>query len=275
MTRDPFIEDGIGSESKAESGEVLRRGLQTRADLFTISSPPIAAVRRRAQRRRRRRGVIQGVSGLAVMCAVVGGVVAWSPARDEVASTAAGSRVESSPTPSPPLSSAPPTTSASNYLLASDLGAGWTGPDSAASRPGLALYGPHCTDEGYFPPQKSVTPAPNKIYYQYSAPGQVSNETLEAIYTFAAGTGPALMDKARTALAAGCGTPQYVKLLGTPSTVADEAIVFTTGGDGCNILVQSGDRVASAAVDRLPKDQDKATWMDQLAKQMAIRLTAR
>lgn len=268
MIRDRFSEDGTFSEDgiKPEADEALRWGLQSRADLFTISTPPIAAVRRRAQKRRKRRGVTRGLSGLVAVCAVVGGIAAWSPERGDVASPTPAIAVESSPTP---------TTSVSNYLLASDLGAGWTGPGTAAPRPGLALYGPHCSDEGYFPPQNSVTPAPNKVYYQYSAPGQVSNETLEAIYTFAAGTGPALMDKARAALAAGCGTPQYVKVLATPSTVADEAIVFTVGGDGCNILVQSGDRVASAAVDRLPKDQDKTTWMDQLAQQMAIRLTAR
>jgi hypothetical protein len=155
------------------------------------------------------------------------------------------------------------------------MGAGWTGPISnPAPRPGLALYGKDCADAPYFPPQKAVTPALNKFYYQYAAPGQVTNEAQEAIYTFAAGTGPAIIGKVRAALEAGCGMPQDIKLLATPSTVADEAIVFTTGGDGCNILVRSGDRVASTAVDRLPSDRDKAAWMDQLAKQMATRLTA-
>ncbi|MEY9933365.1 hypothetical protein ABH926_008018 [Catenulispora sp. GP43] len=276
--------------AEPEPGDALRSGLHARAGRVEIPPPPIGVVRQRAQRRRRRRGMVQGLSGLAATCAVVVGIVAWSPGGGDVSepgpmntesSSATPSRTPAhSQTPTPSRTPAPSrmptpttsrTTSSSDFLLASDLGAGWTGPVSSAPHVAPILGGSPCGVSGYFSPPMPVEPGPNKLYFPPHAENGFGAQ--EAIYTYAAGTGASVMAKARTALEAGCGDPQTIKLLASPSTVADEAIVFTAGGSGGNILVRSGDRVASAAVETLPPGQDRTASMVALAKQMAVRLT--
>ncbi|MEY9894627.1 hypothetical protein ABIA31_008313 [Catenulispora sp. MAP5-51] len=278
MSTGHFPHEGV----EPETGDALRSGLHARAGRVDISPPPIGAVRQRAQKRRRRRGMVQGLSGLAVTCAVVVGIVAWSPGGGDVAgpgptstTDASSARPSRTPTPTPtpqPKPTTSRTTSISDFLLASDLGAGWTGPvASPVPRPGLSLAGSYCEDTGYYSSQTPVEPAPNKLYYFTTQKNAA--ETEEAVYTFAAGTGASVMEKVRTALVAGCGDPKLIKVLASPSTVADEAIVFTTGGGGGNILVRSGDRVASAALNLIPPGQDRVVWMVAVAKQMAVRLT--
>ena len=117
-----------------------------------------------------------------------------------------------------------------------------------------------------------MTPAATVYFEQYSPSGGRTNEAWEAIYIFAPGIGPAVMGNVRAALVTGCGAPQ-LKVLAYPSTAGDEAIVFTVDGGTRNLLVRSGDRVASALVNTVPSGQDGATSMDRLAKLMATRLT--
>jgi hypothetical protein len=281
MSTGHFPHEGV----EPETGDALRSGLHARAGRVDISPPPIGAVRQRAQKRRRRRGMVQGLSGLAVTCAVVVGIVAWSPGGGDVAGPGPMNTESSSATPSrtptPSQTDAPSrkptpttsrTTSDSDFLLASDLGAGWTGPVSSAPHVGPVLGNGICITSGYFSPPMPVEHGPDKLYFP---PGNGNGfGAQEAIYTYAAGTGASVMAKARTALEAGCGHPQQIKLLASPSTVADDAIVYTSiGGDATNILVRSGDRVASVALETFPSGQDSATWMETLAKLMAVRLT--
>lgn len=275
-----------GADASAAVDGALRSGLRGRADLLTITAPPIAVVRRRALRRRRRRSVVQGVVGLAATCVVVAGIVAWSPGRDarnaasaasggmgrtSAGSSASSSSQSSSSAPSP--SNASRTTSASAFLRASDLGSGWKGPiGNPSSRTELTLAGSGCESAGVYRPQVPVAPAVNRYFEQYSPSGSRTNEAWEAIYIFAPGTGPAVMSSVRAALATGCGTPR-LQVLAYPSTAGDEAIVFTVDGGTRNLLVRSGDRVASALVNTVPSGQDGAASMDELAKLMATRLT--
>lgn len=273
------LDSGFGDTLGPEADDALRSGLRARAELVTITAPPIAAVRRRALRRRKRRGVIQGVGGLAATCAVIAGIVAWSPGReagDDAGRRLGGATTVASTTPSDtvPWDMSRPIP-ASSFLQASDLGSGWKGPlGSPDVRTALTLDGDHCESTGVYQAQVPVAPAVDRYFEQYSPSGNRTNEAWEAIYTFAPGAGAAVMRKVRAALTIGCGAPQFVKILGYPSTTADEAIVFTVGGDSRNLLVRSGDRVASALLDTVPSGQDGSTSMDELAKQMAIRLTA-
>jgi hypothetical protein len=275
-------ENGIEPEPETDA---LRSGLLTRAGLITIAPPPIPAVRRNAKKRRTRRRTVQGLSSLAATCGVVASVIAWSPGQDvgigpapadEDTPTATRTMAPPSPLPTHTTRSttAPPaqTTSASDYLRASDLGAGWTGPDSdLAPRPALSVGTTQCEIAGDYRAQVPVTPAPNKDY-SFPASGGQTNKLFEAVYTFAPDTGPTVMANVRAALKTGCGLPKYIRLLDTPSTVADEAIVFTVGG-GRNVLVRSGDRVASVVVDPIPAGPAGIAWITDVARQMAIRLT--
>jgi len=290
MTREHGTDGGFGAgvdagaDASAAVDDALRSGLRGRADLLTITAPPIAVVRRRALRRRRRRSVVQGVVGLAATCVVVAGIVAWSPGRDArngalVASGGMGRTLAGSSTSSSSQSSSPSpsnvsrTTSASGFLQASDLGSGWKGPiGSPSSRNELTLAGSGCESAGVYRPQVPVAPAVNRYFEQYSPSGSRTNEAWEAIYIFAPGTGPTVMSSIRAALATGCGTP-HLQVLAHPSTAGDEAIVFTVDGGTRNLLVRSGDRVASALVNTVPAGQDGAASMDELAKLMATRLT--
>ena len=245
---------GDGADVSAAVGDALRSGLRGCADLLSITAPPIAVVRRRALRRRKRRSVVQGVVGLAATCAVVAAIVAWSP--------------------SPLPLKASRTASVSSFLQASDLGPGWKGPlDSPPPSTALTLDANQCESAGAYRAQVPVTPAADRYFEQYSPSGSRTNEAWEAIYIFAPGTGPTVMSSVRTALATGCGVPQ-LKVLAYPSTVGDEAIVYTVDGGTRNLLVRSGDRVASALVNTVPAGQDGAASMDELAKLMATRLTA-
>jgi hypothetical protein len=258
MTGEHGTDGGIGPEADAGASaavdDALRSGLRARADLLAITAPPLAAVRRRALRRRRkRRSVVQGVVGLAAMCAVVAAIVAWSPL------------------PLPLKASR--TASVSSFLQASDLGPGWKGPiGSPPPRTELTLDADQCESAGAYRAQAPVTPAANRYFEQYSPSGTRTNEAWEAIFIFAPGAGPAVMSSVRTALATGCGAPR-LKVLAYPSTAGDEAIVFTVDGGTRNLLVRSGDRVASALVNTVPPGQDGAASMDELAKLMATRLT--
>lgn len=267
-------DDGI----EPETDDVLRSSLRACADLVAIPAPPIAAVRRRAQRRRKRRGVIQGLSGLAAMCAVVAAIVAWSPGRDVIGGPVPPHTEASSPTwtvtSADAALDASHTTSAAAFLQASDLGPGWKGPIGSQGErtqfsPGVLTQ---CGSAGPYRPQVPVTPATDHIYREYSPSGKLTNAAEEAVYTFAAGTGPVVMDKARAALNS-CKESNFIKILSSPSTVADEAIVFTVGGDTRNLLVRSGDRVASVLVNTVSPGPDGAAWTDALAKEMARRLT--
>ena len=105
----------VGHDFDAET-YALRSGLLSRADLVTITPPPIAAVRQRAQKRRIRRGVFQGLSGVVATSAVAAGVFAWSPGRDPVSEPVPGNTdkptMSLSPTPSTPTTATtntPPT----------------------------------------------------------------------------------------------------------------------------------------------------------------------
>lgn len=271
---------GAGADVSAAVDDALRSGLRGRADLLTITAPPIAVVRRRALRRRRRRSVVQGAVGLGATCAVVAGIVAWSPGRDArsggsvtsggVARASSASSSAPSPLSSPSHTSR--TISAAGFLQASDLGSGWKGPiGRPSSRTELSLAGSGCEGTGVYRAQVPVTPAVNRYFEQYSPSGSRTNEAWEAIYIFAPGTGPTVMSSVRTALATGCGAPQ-LKVLAYPSTAGDEAIVFTVDGGTRNLLVRSGDLVASALVNTVPSGQDGAAAMDELAKLMATRL---
>ena len=117
-----------------------------------------------------------------------------------------------------------------------------------------------------------MTPAPDKLYH-YSVPGKQTNILYEAVFTFAPGTGPSVMAKVRAVVKTGCGLPNF-KLLTSPPTVADEVIVYTEGTDVRSVLVRSGDRVASMIVNTFPAGQTAEPWIDTVAQQMAIRLTA-
>ena len=272
----------------------LRSVLRTRADLLTIAPPPIPTVRRNARKRRTRRRMVQGMSGLAVTCAVVAGVIAWSPGQDagigpsptntdrpSPTRTAAPpshrptQTTTSTPSPTTPTSTPSRTTSGSGFLLASDLGAGWTGPDTTAAppRPELEVAGSACSTAGGYQPSVPLTPAPNTLF-RYSAPGKQPNSLFEAVYVFAPGTGPTVMAKVRATLKTGCGLPAYIKLLASPQTVADEAIVYTAGENTRNILVRSGDRVATLAITTVPAGQAGTDLLTTIAQQMATRLMA-
>ena len=256
------IDDTTGYQTDA-----LQAGLHARADLVTISRPPIAEVRQRAQKRRKRRRLVQGLSGVTATCAVVAGVIALSPSRGADSSPAPTTSFTPAPTHTTAPTTSAPTTSIANYLQASDLGPGWHAPVGAGTRPAPILGSSQCGLSGAFNPPMPIKPAPN---YSYTAPG---NSMLEAVYTYAPGNAPKVMADARTALTTGCGRPQEIKLLDSPTTVADEAIVFTVGGDSRNVLVRSGDRVASAVVSLIPAGQAGATWIDTVAQRMATRLT--
>lgn len=298
MTRNHLTDSGIEPENAP-----LRSELRTRADLVTIIPPPIPLVRRNARKRRMRRRVVRGLSGMAVTCAVVAGVIVFSPGQDTGISPAptntdrpSPTRTAGSPSPTPnptpstkstsanTSTNTPPTstssstsslsTSASSYLLASDLGAGWTGPDgSSAPRTELIVAGSDCQNAGVYQPQVPVTPAPNKIYRNPDT-GPQPNVALEAVYLFAPGTGPAVMTKVRAALKTGCGQPGTIKLLTSPPTAADETIVYTSDGNTRNILVRSGDRVASILLSTIPAGQEGTTWITEVAQRMATRLMA-
>ena len=84
MTGDHATEDDFDPETEA-----LRYGLRSRADLVTITRPPIPAIRQRARKQRTRHGILQGLSVVVATCGVAAGVVAWSP----------GSHPSSSPMP--------------------------------------------------------------------------------------------------------------------------------------------------------------------------------
>lgn len=284
MTGEHCTDGGIGPEDDALAGadasaavdDALRSGLRARADLLSITAPPLAVVRRRALRRRKRRSVVQGMVGLAATCGVVAGIVAWSPGRDARGggSVASGAIVRTSAASSLlSPSNTSRTTSAAGFLQASDLGSGWKGPiGSPSSRTELTLAGSGCESAGVYHAQVPVTPAANRYFEQYSPSGSRTNEAWEAIYIFAPGTGPTVMSNVRAALATGCGAP-HLKVLAYPSTAGDEAIVFTVDGGTRNLLVRSGDRVASALVNTVASGQDGAASMDELAKLMATRLT--
>ena len=160
------------------------------------------------------------------------------------------------------------TPSTSGLLPASDLGAGWTGPQAAAG--GLSeldVAGDECQN---YQPQVPVT---RPVNYTYFAPGGDQRRTVvEVVYTFAPGTGPTVMAKVRAALQTGCGQPKNIKLLATPQSVADEAIVYTSGEPSRFILVRSGDRVAVLIVDIPPDGQQGALWLNEVTQQMAVRL---
>jgi hypothetical protein len=273
MISDHATEDDFDHEAEA-----LRSGLRTRADRVTITRPPIPAVRQSARKRRTRRGLFQGLSVVAVTCAAAAGAVAWSPGSGTSSSpTPPGTRptpthttrAEPAPPPSSTPSTPPQTTSATDgRLLASDIGSQWTGPTLWGMRPSLDVAGGNLCS-GY-KTQVPVTPTPNHIYRPPS--GNAGNVALEAIYTFSPGTGPAVMSAVRAALGTGCGDPKLIKLLMDTPTVADEAIVFTTGGSSRNALVRSGDRVASVVVGQVPDGQQGNEWFSTLVKQMAVRL---
>lgn len=266
----------------------LASGLRTRADLFAIAPPPITAVRRNARKRRTRRKMVQGMSGLAA-CAVVAGVFAWSPRQDTgigptpantgrpspLQTSAPPSPAPSTPSPSAPSAPSAPvrTTSGSGYLLASDLGPGWTGPDpNSVPLAELDVAGSLCSTVGY-KPSIPVAAAPNQRF-MYWAPGKQPTSLYEAVFVFAPGTGPSVMAEARTALKTGCGHSTYIKLLASPQTSADEVIVYTAGTDTRDILVRSGDRVASAGIAVVPAGQAGTDLIATLAQQMAARLKA-
>jgi hypothetical protein len=82
------------------------------------------------------------------------------------------------------------------------------------------------------------------------------------------------MAKVRAALKTGCGEPGFIKLLASPPIVTDEAIVYTAGGDTRNVLVRSGDRVASMVVNSIPAGQAGTDWITEVTQQMAARLKA-
>ena len=183
--------------------------------------------------------MVQGLSGLAVTCAVVVGIVAWSPGGGDVAGpgptlhhgrelgeaitdTDTDTAAEADDVPDHIDLRLPPGLRPGSRMDRALLPA-------PAPRPGLSLAGSYCEDTGYYSSQTPVEPAPNKLYYFTTQKNAA--ETEEAVYTFAAGTGASVMEKVRTALVAGCGDPKLIKVLASPSTVADEAIVFTTGGD--------------------------------------------
>lgn len=278
MTRDHAAEDDFDPETEA-----LRHGLRSRADLVTITRPPIPAVRQRARKQRTRRGILQGLSVVVATCGVAAGVVAWSPASDTSTSptpsamgpaptptpmpthtTTTAPKPTPTPTPSTPTQTTPFT---SGLLLASDLGAGWTGPEGSMGLADLDVAGGECQN---YQPQVPVAPPVN---YDYMAPGGDQRHTVvEIVYTFAPGTGPTVMAKVRTALQAGCGHPKYIKLLATPQSVADEAIVYTSGEPSRFILVRSGDRVAVLIVDIPPTGQQGTLWLDEVTQHMAVRL---
>lgn len=278
---------------RADSLSPLRAGLRAEADLVTISPPPIAAVRQSAGRRRAWRLTFQGFAGVAVACALVGGILVWAPVHGTAdgpvppgssttpaATSTAPVRTATNPAPTPgrsaasSSSSAGPVTAAA-WLTGGDIGAGWTGStDNLAPRPALTVVGSTCQNAGVYQPQIPLSPAPNKLYQGHSASGQQTGTLLEAVYTFAPGTGHTVMEKVRAAVATGCGDAKAIKLLPAPQTVADEAIVYSDAADVCNILVRSGDRVASAIVDPVPAGQAGTDLLDHLARQMAARLTA-
>jgi hypothetical protein len=137
--------------------------------------------------------------------------------------------------------------------------------------------GQHLPERRVYKDQVPVTPATNELYQRRSESGAVTGTVLEAVYTFAPGTGHTVMDKVRAAVANGCGDPQNIKLLAVPQTGADEVIIYTDAPGVHNILVRSGDRIASAVTD--PQSAGTAgtagtAWLDHLAEQMAVRLTS-
>ncbi|MBS2536313.1 hypothetical protein KGQ20_26460 [Catenulispora sp. NF23] len=259
--------DTIDDDTEPDT-DALRSGLRTRADLVTVSVPPIPAVRQRARQRRTRRRMVQALSGIAAASAVVGGALVWAPGRD------GGDGAPTTtpwPTPSPSPSLSPSlATSTADYLRATDLGAGWTGPVGATPSPQLDMGGA-CEQEGVFHPQIPVAPAVDYLYTS-SPPGKPAIEMFEAVYTFAPGTGRAVMNRVNTALGVFCEQPEAVRTLDTP-TVADDSIGYTTGGNNCYILVRSGDRVASAVVPVMPGGAEETGWIDLVTAQMGKRLT--
>lgn len=288
MISNDITEDGI----EPEPDEALRSVLHTRADLVTITAPPISAVRRRAKWRKRR-SLLQGLSGAAATCAVAAGIVAWAPGHDDTASPAPASTDGRSPTrtatppPKPPSlpksSPSPPSATqttpstwrsaaASDFLRTPDLGTGWTFGSLAilTDHPELTQVGNACENASM---RHALQPSPNWIYSQNSPSGKQTDTATETIYTFAPDTGKTAMDGIRTALKTGCGTPQTFKLLASPSTTADDALVYTPGGHTIVILVRNGDLLASTTVDIVPPDSAGTAWTDELAKTMAIRLT--
>ncbi|WP_194926959.1 hypothetical protein [Catenulispora pinisilvae] len=261
--------DTIDDDTEPDT-DALRSGLRTRADLVTISVPPIPAVRERARRRRTRR-LVRALSGVAAASAVVGGVLVWAPGRES--DDGAPTTTAPWPTPSPSLSpSSSPSlaVSTSEYLRAADLGAGWTGPVGSTTSPQLDM-GSACEEEGVFHPQIPVAPTLN-FRYTFSPPGKPAIEAFEAVYTFAPGTGNAVMNRVDTALGLLCEQAEDVRALDTP-TVDDDSTAYTTGGGNCYILVRSGDQVASVVVPVMPSGSDATAWIDLVTRQMGKRLT--
>lgn len=283
-------ESDLESASESESDEALRSRLHARADLVTITTPPISAVRRRARQRRRRRGMAQALSGVVAACAVVAGIVAWSPGRDDAGGPAPASTVASSPSfpgtapgatrPTAP-SPSPPTTSRSasisDFLLASDLGAGWVpgsdGMPMVMDEVEMTSAEDAC-DNGAVR-QGALEPALSSASTQVenSPPGKATNSVMETVYNFRAGGGATAMQEIRAALETGCGAPQTTKLLASPQTVADEVLAYTFGDHRGVVFVRSGDLVAATGVAVVPSGQEGVAWIQALAKDVAVRLT--